>query len=139
MMPQDQSLQMQMYQQQLFYQQQFMQMMMSNPQQQAILLQMSPVQRKQYIQNQMMIYMSRIAAMQQQNLIPMQQIQQMQQQYMESDPNDGEGDMEGTGDATGFLEGGLPTNTNAAVNLNYGQPHSVELQPMKAPQRIDIL
>eukprot|EP01084_Bolivina_argentea_P222914 377270_1 len=68
-----QSLQYQMYQQQVFYQQQFMQMMMTNPQQQAILMNMDPMPRKQYIQNQMMIYMSRLAAMPQQNMIRMQQ------------------------------------------------------------------
>jgi len=110
-------LQYAMYQQQLFYQQQFMQMMMTNPQQQAILMNMDPLGRKQYIQNQMMIYMSRIAAMQQQNMVPM---QQMQQQYMQSNHGmaDGEGGAEGTGPDTGsFMEGGMPTN--AAMNLGY--------------------
>lgn len=131
----------QMQIQQAFYQQQFMQMMMANPQQQAILLNMSPPQRKQYIQNQMMIYMQRITAMQQHQMIPMQQIQQMQQQYMESNPNDGEGGAEGTGDDTGFLEGGMPTN--AMVNLGYGRQgggngQGVEMQPMQ-PQHVDIL
>eukprot|EP01084_Bolivina_argentea_P122447 216988_1 len=41
-----QSLQYQMYQQQLFFQQQFMQMIMTNPQQQAILMYMNPMQKK---------------------------------------------------------------------------------------------
>eukprot|EP01083_Nonionella_stella_P202025 738469_1 len=103
-MPMDQNLQYQMYQQQLFYQQQFMQMMMTNPQQQAILQSMNPMQRKHYIHSQMMIYMSRITAMQQQNMIPM-GVQQMQQQYMQSNPGgSGEGGEGGADNAYAIVK-----------------------------------
>eukprot|EP01084_Bolivina_argentea_P288943 496040_1 len=144
-MPMDQNLQYQMYQQQLFYQQQFMQMMMTNPQQQAILQSMNPMQRKHYIHSQMMIYMSRITAMQQQNMIPM-GVQQMQQQYMQSNPGgSGEGGEGGAGQSnnTGFMEGGAGgggLSTNAIVNMSYDNfgGGGVEMQQLPA-KNVDIL